>query len=75
MNDPDTLWQELRSALRAKNVPVACEYAGALLNWLDGGGSLPADVAASESDDETRCCAVRRLCLAVLTRPQTGGDG
>jgi len=75
MNDPDALWQELRSALRAKNRSLASEYAGALLNWLDGGGSPTADVAASELDDEPKGFAVRRLCLAVLTRPQTGGDG
>lgn len=72
--DPDTAWNELRTALAANDRAAACEYAAALLHWLDGGGFPPSDLEATDLDDEAACFAVRRTCLAVLDGQAVGGE-
>ncbi len=72
--DPDTAWNELRSALRANDRDAACEYAAALLSWLDGGGFPPSDLDRADLDDEAACFEVRRTCLAVLGGQAVGGE-
>lgn len=71
--DPDTAWNELRRAIRDNDVDAASEYAAALLDWLDGGGFPPSDLDGEEWVATDACCAVRRVCLAVLADQAAGG--
>jgi hypothetical protein len=71
--DPDAAWNELGAALRANDLETARDYAGSLLTWLDGGGFPPHDLNEADIDDEARCFAVRRRCLAVLNGTTHGG--
>jgi hypothetical protein len=63
--DADTTWNGLCAAINARDRESAYEQAGALLVWLDSGGSPPREVG-DEVTDDAKSLAARQWCLAVL---------
>jgi hypothetical protein len=66
--DPQTAWNELRTATRAGDWEAARELAQDLLDWLDRGGFPPLVRAGASADPARRRAVVRRYCRSAIRR-------